>query len=116
MFPLIPVILLLLLQGPSNADRLARNGHLLGSLDAIAADSTLRESDRVVLASLFAREDAKLSDALIAILRSDRTRPSAPPPTEPVVKQVPVSAPKLRLQQGYARSQRSRDGPLSFVL
>lgn len=117
MLPFLPAILLLLLQGPSNVERLAIQGRLPAALDAVYRTAgqtpTLREAEQVVLATLLAAgEDPELSDALLAILRSERTRRETP--AEPLVEPKPVipfpdHAPPP--EEGFTRSQRVRDGP-----
>jgi hypothetical protein len=117
MLPFLPAILLLLLQGPSNIERLAVQGRLPAALDAVCRTMgqtpTLREAEQVVLASLLAAgEDPQLSDALLAILRSERTRRVSS--SEPLVERTPIPSPDRDppLPEGFARSQRVRDGPL----
>lgn len=116
MLPFLPAILLLLLQGPSNVERLMVQGRLPAALDAVyrtvGQTPTLREAEEVVLATLLAAgEDPQLSDALLAILRSERTRRKAV--AEPLVDRTPIppfpdhGPPR----EGFARSQRVRDGP-----
>lgn len=117
MLPFLPAILLLLLQGPSNVERLAIQGRLPAALDAVyrsvGQTPTLREAEQVVLATLLAAgEDPDLSDALLAILRSERTRRETT--AEPLDDRAPVPpfpdhGPPP--QEGFARSQRVRDGP-----
>lgn len=117
MLPFLPAILLLLLQGPSNVERLAVQGRLPAALDAVyrtvGQTPTLREAEQVVLASLLAAgEDPELSDALLALLRIERTRRETT--SEPLVDRTPVPpfpdhGPPP--PAGFSRSQRVRDGP-----
>jgi hypothetical protein len=121
MLPLLPAILLLLLQGPSNVERLAARGRLPSAFDAVCRSvgdtPTLREAEQVVFATLLAAgEDPRLSDALFAILRTRRVQRAAPvvasaevPRVRPAVGAVPT------VRDGFARSQRTRDGPLSIA-
>lgn len=113
MFPLIPVILFLLLQGPSS-DRLGRKGQLLGAMEAITSEANLRESDRAALASLLAAEDGHLSRTLWAIFRSDRGTPNPPkleaPESTPGAIQAPRELGKAPAD-GFGCGLRVRDGP-----
>ncbi|MGV3614520.1 MAG: hypothetical protein ACO1SV_04210 [Fimbriimonas sp.] len=117
MLPLLPAILLLLLQGPSNVERLAAQGRLPAALNAVygtvGETPTLREAEQVVLASLLAAgEDPRLSDALLAIFRMERERREAPPAPTGELQVRPDVGDDVRLpREGFERSQRVRDGP-----
>ena len=118
MLPILPALILLLLQGPSNMERLARAGRLPAALDAIHRSVDGPEFSRsmqkqAVLASLLANHDAHLSSALFALLApgeesSDAKKAS---PSEPKSIVLPGVAPAPC--EGFARSARTRDGPFA---
>jgi hypothetical protein len=118
MLPLLPALILLLLQGPSNFARLAVAGKLPAVLDAFHRQlaqpgaSQLSEREEQVLASLIAATSTtQLSHALLSYLRAGDERPGTPEFSPRVV--IVLSAPPL-LQDGFTRSQRTRDGPLTI--
>lgn len=121
MLPILPALILLLLQGPSNMERLARQGRLPAALDAIYRDGDRVElsrsmQDQVVFASLLATHDAHLSGALFALLAPEHE------PIEPPLKAAPLERKSVVLPgdapapcEGFSRSSRTRDGPLSVA-
>lgn len=126
MLPILPALILLILQGPTNVERLARDGRLPEALESISRQietspgprtQSLRSAAKsVVLASLLTLgNDPELANALVHML-------ALPAPAEapgPVVLEnseedsglpaTPYPTPLLR--EGFAESQRSRDGP-----
>ena len=119
MLPFIPALILLLLQGPSNFERLAMDSRLPAALEAIhrqmaePGGSLLSEREEQALASLIAAgTNAHLTRALISFLWNDVD----------VAKSLDCSSTELRKpiigsctspppQNGFSRSQRTRDGP-----
>lgn len=127
MLPFLPALILLLLHGPANIERLAEGGALPAALAAIQQRIDAPEhralaskrADQLALASLLALSgDKEISNALArilavnivcetpaqakpAILESEQTQDSDPP------KERCLGRP----QDGFIGSQRSRDGP-----
>jgi hypothetical protein len=117
MLPLLPALILLLLQGPSNVERLAHDGRLPAALQAIHQQMDRPEAfPGDVLASLIAvSNDLELSKALYALLSlkaKDDPQPTALPVVERTVV-LPSAVPAL--SEGYFRSQRTRDGPSALL-
>jgi len=121
MLPILPALILLLLQGPSNVERLAREGRLPAALDAVHRDIDRGQACRsmqsqAVIASLLATHDAQLSSALYALL-TPNDEPSELPkkatPGEPKSVVLPGEGPAP--QEGYSRGSRTRDGPRSIA-
>ena len=124
MFPLLPALLLLILQGPSSIEKMALEGRLPAALEAI---SRQMESDHRAVGS------SKVDEAVLASFLAFSGNPSAShalytllcagePSSEPkkaLVADVEgeISLPVLDvgdsdpLPAGYAGSRRSRDGP-----
>ncbi len=107
MFPLIPALILLLLQGHAPLDR----AQLPAALDALPWGAMVRQIEA----------DQKLGRPLSAEARAllwliaQPAGTSAPavsedPEAEPHLPELPIT----RLDRGYAKSDRTRDGP--FVL
>jgi len=117
MLPILPAIILLLLHGPSNFERLAGEGRLPQALQAIHRHidepTTRREAEDAVLASLLASgADPRLSGAILAFLRGRPAKPSNRPVTGREAQIVsPTDEPAARVHSGFAQCQRSRDGP-----
>ena len=88
MLPLIPVLLMLLLQGPSSLERLAAEGKLPAALETLhrqmrlAETQPLTETEEVrapdtVIASLMAiRSDAEFSRSLFRVFGLEAPRPT----------------------------------------
>jgi len=120
--PFLPALILLLLQGPSNFERLAMDARLPAALEAIhrqmAEPGGPRLSDREeqALASIIAAgTSAELTHALMSFLwhGRDAAQRVAPQPDEIsyfVVRAHPSPPP----QDGFERCQRTRDGPAIF--
>ncbi len=119
MLPLLPALILLLLQGPSNFERLAIGARLPEALEAIhrqmsePGSSSLARGDEQALADLIAtKSGAELTQALISFLCG---RPEIVRDRQNLVEHVPTgSFPEpstSSASDGFARSQRSRDGP-----
>lgn len=121
MLPILPVLILLLLQGPSSVERLTREGRLPAALDAIHRELALPEAafsdeDDAMLASLFAAHDPHFSSALFALLRGRVPEPESPRPLE-----IPEPKPEISIGEapapceGFAECRRSRDGPFAMA-
>lgn len=116
MLPILPLILILLLQGPANVERLAREGRLPAALEQIhreIARPSLPVSAReeALYASLRAAGgDPELSSVLFALLR--KPEPASPEPTEIPSREPRVALhPAPPLREGHEECRRSRDGP-----
>jgi protein involved in temperature-dependent protein secretion len=121
MLPLLPALILLLLQGPSNIERLAHEGRLQGALQAVHAQlqrpALAADDQRKVLAELLAKSgDAGLARALTQLLtlvldepgdnvqvRSRATRETALHGLSPTFA--------ADLADGFLACRRTRDGP-----
>jgi len=122
MLPLLPALILLLLQGPAGIQRMASNGQLPGALDALhrqiaRSPESTRSADEVVLASLLAVSgDKTMSRALMQLLVC--IQPDEPKKATTVREESPPVAipPSLGTpQDGYLDGRLSRDGPLSIA-
>lgn len=123
MLPLIPALILLLLQGPSNFERLAQDGRLHQALDAVQRQSNLpngiplkeEEAEAVLASMLSAASDPQLSQAILHLLTMTTAKPSRPslvlPVEEPVQAWVPTPDSGPPLPEGRQRGSRTRDGP-----
>ena len=124
MLPLLPALILLLLQGPAASQRMAWNGQLPGALDALHrqmanSDGKVKTSDESVLASLLAATSGEdVSRALAQLfalalpepgVQFERTFESA------CTNKGPRFEPPGPLQDGFLSCRRSRDGPLSIA-
>ena len=126
MLPLLPALLLLILQGPSSVERMALDGRLPAALEAIHRQMesqdhkspSVSKADEAMLASLLALSvDPQVSHALIKLLSlgepaltrkptiAIEAQAESPPPIAECDSAVPV--------EGFAESQRSRDGPFA---
>ncbi len=125
MLPILPALLLLILQGPSSVERMALDGRLPAALEAVSRrmeaqdhrSGSIEKADAAVLASLLALSgDPDLSHALFQLLTLDQG-PSPAHQTESKKFQEwqePASfdlTPEPRLPEPSLESQRSRDGP-----
>lgn len=126
MLPFLPALILLLLHGPANIERLAEGGALPAALAAIQQRIDAPEhralankrADHLALASLLALSgDKEISSALARILSLNIVcEPQAPAAlqAEPEQGSDPPQERCLgRPQDGFLGSQRSRDGPLA---
>lgn len=126
MFPLLPALILLILQGPSSIEKMALDGRLPAALEAVTRQmerqdprvGSLDQADAVVLASLLAFSgDPDLSHALIKLLSIDGTASiDEPMGMRPVVGSLDHQPSKpyerdASLLEVSLESQRSRDGP-----
>jgi hypothetical protein len=119
MLPLLPALILMLLQGPSNFERFAVDGRLPAALEAIhrqmamTGTERLSEREEQALASLIAAgSSAQLTRALMSFFWLDDekprlTTPISRDPSRPVACTCESPPP----QDGFERSQRTRDGP-----
>ncbi len=121
MLPLLPAILLLLLQGSAGGDQAAWDARLPGALNALhrqlqGGPDGIRAADEVVFASLLAAGgDDDISKALIKLLThldepsEQVSRPCVDREETPSVIPIPPSLGDP--QSGYYDCRRSRDGP-----
>ena len=136
MLPLLPALILLLLNGPANIERMADGGALPAALAAIqhridsgeAVNLSQARADQLALASLLSLSgDPHSSHALARLLISDlgsRTSDLHQSDVAPESRLVelepsgsdqrsPIRDPRSEIQEGHAESQRSRDGPIA---
>ncbi|WP_144240978.1 hypothetical protein [Fimbriimonas ginsengisoli] len=117
MFPLLPVLILLLLHGPSNIERLAHEGRLPSGLEVFhrEVEPAIAQRDRAILA-LLASRDPQFSSALFAILRTE-DQPARPKPKKQQSEARPVISvgDSPTPPDGFEDCRRSRDGPLSIA-
>ena len=122
MLPLLPALILLLLQGPSNFERLVVDGRLPAALEAIhrqmasSESEQLSDRDQQELASLLSGGiDSQLSHAFLALFKKHEP---ANQPRQVASNSQNSRVPDLDLphgpRDGFERSQRSRDGPFAF--
>lgn len=120
MLPIIPALLLLLLQGPANIERMASEGRLPAALDAMhrhmakPTQSQVRPTENVVLASLLAvSNDREMSQFLWQMLSiAEPTDPVVSIPVEPEAVAPIECPPRLGdISEGFFASGRTRDGP-----
>lgn len=127
MLPILPALLLLILQGPSSIEKMALEGRLPAALEAIGRQmeskshrvGALDSSNEAVLATLWAFSgDPGLSKALYRLLALDQEQDSAQPTSNDPsfeTKASPATVPTGRhgpLPGQFSDCQRSRDGPL----
>lgn len=120
MFPLLPALILLLLNAPAGMDRLEADGRLPAVLAALQHQIDAkagRSSDELALASLLALgSDPDVAEVLVRYLAAKATE-AEPLACEPTSRtsdaspEAPWSVGKPR--QGIATAERSRDGPNS---
>lgn len=112
MLQILPALILLVLQGPAAVDRSAVEGRSAWVLEAMAPGSVGRPD--AVLAQLLAAGEVELAQALAAFLSPTLPQP-APKRIQPSGENqnLPVEARPARLCEGFAKSQRSRDGPVA---
>jgi hypothetical protein len=126
MLPILPALLLLILQGPSSIEKMALDGRLPAALEAVSRrmeaqdhrSGSIEKADAAVLASLLAlSNDPDLSKALFCLLALDAPL-DAPavslgiaeePSREP--RSLPIDSDAPRVPDGWFENQRSRDGP-----
>jgi hypothetical protein len=125
MLPILPALLLLILQGPSSIERMALEGRLPAALQAVtrqieSAEANLASTDdaeAAVWASLLAFSgDPELSGALIRLLSLDVSLPErssgkAFEPNDWVDPPVFLSPDRASLPDAHVQCRRSRDGP-----
>jgi hypothetical protein len=115
MLPILPVLILLMFQGPATSERLALHGYLPEALHAIhqRLEAQPDRESEVLSELIAASQDPQLTQALIAMLRLvDARQPANEPlPVEPW-KFVPIDSPEPPPPiDGYQTCRRSRDGP-----
>ena len=119
MFPLLPALILLLLNGPASIERLAADGRLPAALASVQARAeqtkSLSRADELALASLLTL-DGSTADALFRLLASDSLIGEEPARAliDLEVEQTPPAVPPELgdPQDGQGTSRNSRDGPL----
>jgi len=126
MLPILPALLLLILQGPSSIEKMALDGRLPAALEAISRQmeannnrsNAVERSDEAVLATLLAFSgDPDLSNALYKLLSldqaADQVRPGIKDPgdAEPESNPILPCGDNRPLPVICLESQRSRDGP-----
>lgn len=127
MLPLLPALLLLILQGPSSVERMALDGRLPAALEAIHRQMesqdhkspAVSKAEEAMLASLLAlSNDPQVSHALIKLLSLGE--PAAMPRPSLAIEAQDESPPNSIAEgdsavpvEGFAESQRSRDGPFA---
>ena len=128
MLPLLPALILLLLNGPANLERMAERGALPAALAAIhqkaaPQNQTLNsaKAEQYALASLLSLTgDPQLSRALAQIFSLQVACEVLPSAQPPAIKEAdssgeppPIAHSIGKPQRGFLHSQRSRDGPYS---
>jgi len=129
MLPLLPALLLLILQGPSSVERMALDGRLPAALEAIHRHMESRDhqspavskADEAMLASLLAlSSDPQVSHALIKLLSLGEPFQASSGKSKLVIEAQDESPPSAIVEgdaaipvEGFAESQRSRDGPFA---
>jgi hypothetical protein len=112
MLPFLPALLLLLLQGPSDFERLVAEGRLSSVLEKFVAESP--KERKTLQALLVSGGHPELSRAL-AVLLTGQSEPEAKPAFVPPVAEervvVPPTSDARPLPEGYADGRRTRDGP-----
>jgi hypothetical protein len=111
MLSYLPALLLLLLHGPSNIERLAHEGRLPEAL-SMRVDAE-PGSHRSVVNMLRSSGDPSLVRALAILFSTEETAPT-PTPQAPVISNAQTlipSAPAFELAAGFAKGCRTRDGP-----
>ncbi len=115
MLPLLPALLLLLLQGPSNIERLAQDGRLPEALDSLHRQMFVSPgaADLAMSSLLQMSGDESLAQALATLLST----PDAPAMTAPqnqgdeIALPVLPSRERVAVAEGLSENRRSRDGP-----
>ncbi len=108
MLPLIPALLLLILNGAPNAEQ--RLG--VGPWDA-AVKALYARTERPVERK-YSPVDRELAKALCSLLHADSAKRETPKAIEPVERSfVPHNPSSAKATEGYADCRRSRDGPNS---
>ncbi|MEZ0327005.1 MAG: hypothetical protein ACAH95_13980 [Fimbriimonas sp.] len=117
MLPILPVILLLLLQGPANVERMALQGRLPAVIEAIQRMDAPQNEKEAFVSLLAASQDAELTHALFSILKW--TEPAATVTAKPLSIEPTFVAieprQRMALSGGFVKGNRSRDGPFPVV-
>lgn len=125
MLPILPALLLLILQGPSSIEKMALDGRLPAALEAVSRrmeaqdhrSGSIEKADAAVLASLLALSgDPDLSHALIQLLSLDQGPDTS---GKAKLRKLDEWIERVRLDtnsepilpEPSLESQRSRDGP-----
>lgn len=120
MLPLLPALLLLLLQGPSNVERLAQDGRLPEALNSLNRQMavSMGAADLAMTSLLSVSNDASLAHALATLLSSGE--PAPPAKSSSPIRPISLIGPILQgrtgcgcLDEGYAQACRTRDGPVA---
>lgn len=124
MFPLIPALILLLLHGPANFEKLAETGRLPASLAVFQreaahgpqeAEAARQDVSRRALATLIAASgNRELTQAFASMFVDALPAPAAPEEARPVTCEPAVvffDEGPPPVSEGFSRFVRSRDGP-----
>ena len=116
MLPLLPALLLLLLQGPSNIERLAQAGRLPEALDSLHRQIFVSPAaaDLAMTSLLQMSGDESLAQALATLLGSSEAppqTPATPARVEEIGAPAPVDRSAIATDEGYSENRRTRDGP-----
>jgi len=106
MLPLLPAILLLLMQGPAGLERLARDGRLPASLESWR-QLPEQNSSRIRVS------DARIAQVLVSLLQESHPAPVVNPPEAPEepLAVIPANPILGQARDGYDQVEKSRDGP-----
>src|ERR1700683_3101063 len=105
MLPLIPAILLLLLQGPSNIERFPQDARLPDSWNTLHGSSVRDACSDAALARL-------LAIAIVQIASPNQEAAAAPVTEERCAPRLHTDfSPRVRLADACQDCRRSRDGP-----
>jgi hypothetical protein len=121
MLPLLPALILLILQGPSDMERVTRDARLPAALSALTRhiegghDRSFTDEEQAAIASLLATSrDPELAHALLLILQTGSVGSGHRPPDLGDERLEPGGAPPPTLgrpSEGFLQAQRTRDGP-----
>ncbi len=116
MLPILPVILLILLQGPANIERMALQGRLPAAIEAIQRMDAPQNEKEAFVSLLAASQDAELTHALFSLLKWTEPEPKQARtlPEDAAFVQIDPG-PSMPLLGGFSKGNRSRDGPFSVV-
>lgn len=109
MLPLIPALILLLLQGPSAPDKRACDRVLLSDLEAVHLKAPERKALEQLIAS---SSDAKLAEVIAQLIAwTSAGQESEAPATLAKTASPVVGAVGWVAKVGFYEGQRTRDGP-----
>lgn len=115
MLPLLPALLLLLLQGPSNIERLAQDGRLPEALDSLHRQMFVSPgaADLAMSSLLQMSGDESLAQALATLLSTPEAPAISSARWQSDVISLPVlpSRERVSVAEGFSENRRTRDGP-----